>query len=76
MIVRLLLWNLADSKTTLEELRPRLEPSPNRTWISDETTERFGVIETWDDEPGDFPQEIVDLIGKEPEIAEGFDVEG
>ena len=76
MIVRLLLWNLADSKTTLEELRPRLEPSPNRTWISDETTERFGVIETWDDEPGDFPQEIVDLIGKEPEIAERFDVEG
>jgi hypothetical protein len=76
VIVRLLLWNLADSKTTLEELRPRLEPSPNRTWISDETTERFGVIETWDDEPGDFPQEIVDLIGKEPEIAERFDVEG
>ena len=46
MIVRLLLWNLADSKTSIEELRPRLEPSPNRTWISDEATERFGVIET------------------------------
>ena len=54
VIVRLLLWNLADSKTSLDELRPRLEPSTNRTWISDETTERFGVIETWDD--GEFPR--------------------
>jgi hypothetical protein len=76
VIVRLLLWNLADSKTTLEELRPRLEQSTNRTWISDESTERFGVVETWDDEPGEFPREIVDLISKDPEIAEEFDVEG
>jgi hypothetical protein len=76
MIVRLLLWNLADSKTTLEELRPRLESSSNRTWISDETTERFGVVELWDDDPGEFPREIVELIGKDPEIAEDFDVEG
>jgi|KBSMisStaDraftv2_1062788.scaffolds.fasta_scaffold2411247_1 hypothetical protein len=75
MIVRLLLWSLAGSKTTLEELRPLLEPRPNRTWISDETTERFGVVETWDDQPGEFPGEIVELIGKEPEIAEEFDVE-
>jgi hypothetical protein len=75
VIVRLLLCNLADSKTTLEELRPRLERSSNRTWISDETTERFGVVETWDDEAGEFPREIVDLIGKEPEIAEEFEVE-
>jgi hypothetical protein len=76
VIVRLLLWNLADSTTTLEELRPRLEPSPNRTWISDEATERFGVVETWDDEPGEFPRELIDLIGKEPELAEEFNVEG
>jgi hypothetical protein len=76
VIVRLLLWNLADSKTSLEELRERLEPDPTRTWISDETTERFGVIETWDGEPGEVPAEIRDLIGKDPEIAEEFDVEG
>ena len=76
MIVRLLLWNLADSKTSLEELRARLEPDPNRTWISNETTERFGVVELWDGEPGEFPVEIRDLIGKDPEIAEEFDVEG
>jgi hypothetical protein len=76
VIVRLLLWNLADSKTTLEELRPRLEEESNRTWISDPSTERFGVVETWDGEPGEFPHDIIELIGKEPEIAEEFDVEG
>jgi len=75
VIVRLLLWNLADSKTSLDELRAHLGPESNRVWISDETTERFGVVETWDDEPGGFPAEIRDLIGKGPEIAEQFDVE-
>jgi hypothetical protein len=75
VIVRLLLWNLADSKTTLEELRTQLPPAANRTWISDESTDRFGVVETWDDAAGEFPQEIRDLIGKDPDIAEEFDVE-
>ena len=76
MILRLLLWNLADSKTSLDELRPRLEASPNRTWISDESTERFGVVEVWEEEPEDFPRELLELIGKEPEVAEQFEVEG
>ena len=75
MIVRLLLWNLADSMTSLDELRSRLPDDPNRTWISDEPTERFGVIERWDGEPGEFPPELLDLIGKEPDVAEQFDVE-
>jgi len=33
------------------------------------------VIESWDAEPGEFPRELLDLIGKEPEVAEQFDVE-
>jgi microcystin degradation protein MlrC len=33
------------------------------------------VIETWDDAAGDFPEVIRELIGKDPEIAEEFDVE-
>ena len=41
MIIRLLLWNLADSKTSLDELRAQLPAEPHRTWISDEHTERF-----------------------------------
>jgi hypothetical protein len=75
VIVRLLLWNLADSKTTLEELRPRLPQSDDRTWISHEGTERFGVIEYRDDAPEDFPQELLDLIGTDPVLYEEFDVE-
>jgi len=75
VIVRLLLWSLADAKTTLAELRERLPQTANRTWISDESTERFGAIETWDEEPGDFPQELLELIGKPPDVAETFDVE-
>ena len=61
--------------TTLEELRTRLPDDPNRTWISDAVGERFGVIERWDGEPEEFPQEIRDLIGKDPDIGEQFDVE-
>ena len=75
MIVRLLLWNLADSMTTIAELRLQLPESENRTWISDESGERFGVIETWDVQPEDFPQELLSLIGKDPDVAEIFDVE-
>ena len=85
MIVRLVLWNLADSKTTLDELRHRLgdalEEAPGlrfRTWISDETTERFGAIELWESaeaaEQG-VPGEVRELIGKDPEVGETFDVE-
>jgi hypothetical protein len=76
VIIRLLLWSLADSKTSLDELRTHLAPDSNRTWISDETTDRFGVIERWDGEPEPFPADLRDLIGKDPEIAEKFDVEG
>jgi hypothetical protein len=34
------------------------------------------VIELCDGEARDFPEELLDLIGKDPEIAEQFDVEG
>jgi hypothetical protein len=76
VIIRLLLWSLPDSKTSLDELRAHLVPDPNRTWISDENTDRFGVIERWDGEPEPFPADLRNLIGKDPEIAEEFDVEG
>ncbi len=75
MIVRILLWNLADAKTTLDELRPRLQTAPNRTWVSNEATERFGAVEVWEGKPGEFPEELLELIGTEPELVEEFDVE-
>ena len=74
MLVRLLLWNLADSKTTLEELRERLPELPGGdVWISDAATERFGLISFGDELPD--LREVRELIGKDPEVGEEFDVE-
>jgi hypothetical protein len=72
--VRLVLWNLADSKTTLDELRAKLPDVPDGdSWISDEVGEqRFGLISfSEDDEPAAQARE---LIGKDPEIGEEFEL--
>ena len=75
MTVRLLLWNLADSKTTLDELRAKLPELPEGdAWISDPGSERFGLI-SFSDAP-EALEEIRDLIGKDPEIGEEFELEG
>jgi Putative mono-oxygenase ydhR len=89
VLVRLVLWNLADSKTTIEELRRYLqdesveqfEEIPGlrfKTWISDEATERWGAVYLWEsaeDARQELPGRARELIGKEPDIAEEFDVE-
>jgi hypothetical protein len=74
MTVRLLLWNLADSKTTLDELRAKLPDLPEGDhWISDPAGERFGLISFSEaDEP---VAEARELIGKNPEIGEEFELE-
>jgi hypothetical protein len=73
-VARLLIWNLFDSKTTLEELRERLPELPEGDhWVSNEAQERFGVIAFGDELPdlGEVPR----LIGVDPVIAEEFDLE-
>ena len=89
MILRLVLWNLADSKTTIEELRRYLreesvdqfEGVPGlrfKAWISDEATERWGAVYLWESEEAAaaiVPSPARELIGKEPDIGEEFDVE-
>lgn len=74
MTVHLLLWNLADSKTTLDELRAKLPDLPDGGhWISDPIGERFGLIAfSAADEP---VAAVRDLIGKDPEIGEEFALE-
>ena len=74
MTVRLLLWSLADSKTTLDELRAKLPSLPEGdVWISDEAGERFGLISfSGAEEP---LAEARDLIGKDPEVGEEFELE-
>jgi hypothetical protein len=74
VIARILIWSLYDAKTSLDELREHLPELPEGDrWISDEAGERFGLITFGDELPelGDVRR----LIGKDPEVAEEFDVE-
>ncbi len=74
MIARILIWGLHDSMTTIDEVRAHLPELPDGdSWISNGVTERLGLITFGDDLPdlGDLPA----LIGKEPDVAEEFDVE-
>ncbi len=89
MLLRLVLWSLADSKTTIEELRRYLrdesvdafEDVPGlrfKAWISDEVTERWGAVYLWESREAadqELPSRARELIGKEPDIGEEFDVE-
>lgn len=73
MVVRILLWNVFESKTTLDELRaslPQLEGSSE--WIWNEATERFGIIAFGDDLP-EAAGWAQDLIGGEADVFEEFD---
>jgi hypothetical protein len=89
VLVRFVLWNLADSKTTIEELRRYLRDEsvdayadvPGlrfKAWISDEVTERWGAVYLWESREAaesEQPSRARELIGKEPDIGEEFDVE-
>lgn len=60
--------------TTLDEIRHHLPELPDGDrWISNDGAERLGLIAFGDELPdlGEIPR----LIGKEPEVAEEFDVE-
>jgi hypothetical protein len=73
VIVRILIWNVLDSRTTIDELRESLpELTPPSQWIWNEASERFGVIVVGED----LPESIgwaQDLVGSEPDVYEEFD---
>jgi len=89
VLVRLVLWNVADSLTSVEELRGYLRDEsvdafsnvPGllfKTWISDESTERWGAVYVWatrEASEQELPSRARELIGKDPDIIEVFDVE-
>jgi hypothetical protein len=89
VLLRLVLWNLADSKTTIEELRRYLRDESVdafedvtglrfKAWISDEVTERWGAVYLWESAEAaeqDLPSRARELIGKDPDVGETFDVE-
>jgi hypothetical protein len=73
-VVRIYIWNLGDSKTTLDEVREHLPPAPAPDfWITNDAAERFGLV-TFGATDADELEWLRDLIGKEPEVAEEFDV--
>ena len=89
MILRFVLWNLADSKTTIHELRRYLRDESAdafsdvpglrfKAWISNEVTERWGAVYLWESAEAaeqDLPSRARELIGKDPDVGETFDVE-
>jgi len=89
LIVRIVLWSLADSRTTIGELRRYLRDEsvdqfadvPGlrfKAWISDEAGERWGAIYLWESrEAADqsLPSRARELIGNEPDLVEEFDLE-
>ena len=89
MLLRFVLWNLADSKTTIEELRRYLRDESVdafadvrglrfKAWVSDEATERWGAVYLWESPEAseqEVPSRARELIGKDPDIVEVFDVE-
>jgi putative monooxygenase ydhR len=89
MLVQLVLWNLADSQTNIGELRRyvleesvgEFEQVPGllfKAWVSDDVTERWGAIYVWESREASeqpLPSRVRELIGKDPEIAEIFDLE-
>ena len=65
--------SLADSQTTLGKLREHLPfPGDDEYWIANEAQERFGLVSTGDELP-DLTW-IRELVGREPEIAEEYDL--
>ncbi len=89
MVVRIVLWNLADSMTTIEELRRYLhdesvdafadvEGLRFKAWISDASGERWGafyLFETLEASEQELPSRARELIGKAPDVVETFDLE-
>jgi hypothetical protein len=89
VIVRIVLWSLTDSKTTVGELRRYLrdesvdafatvEGLRFKAWFSDEVTERWGALYLWESleaAQGETPSRAEELIGKEPDVVEEFDLE-
>ena len=84
-----MLWSLADSQTNVGELRHYLAEEavdafsevPGllfKAWISDDASERWGAIyvfESHEASEQQLPSRARELIGKDPDIVEIFDLE-
>jgi hypothetical protein len=75
VLTRVLIWNVVESQTSIDELRDSLPvlDEPSR-WIWNEATERFGALLFGED----LPEAIgwaQDLVGDDPDVYEEFDAD-
>ncbi len=89
MLVRIELWNLGDSLTTIGELRRYLRDEtvdefaevPGlrfQAWISDDSSDRWGAFSLWEsreEADADLPGRIHQVTGKPPDLVDEFDLE-
>ncbi|HSC91652.1 MAG TPA: YdhR family protein [Gaiellaceae bacterium] len=89
MIVRIVLWSLSDAAMGVAELReylrdesvPAYAEVPGlrlKLWISDEGTERWGAVylfESREAADAPMPSRVRELVGKDPDLVEEFDLE-
>jgi hypothetical protein len=89
MVVRIVLWSLAESKTTIAELRRHLrdesvdehetiEGLRFHAWLSDPVGERWGsfsLFESREAADAELPGGAQELIGRPPELVDEFDLE-
>jgi gamma-glutamylcyclotransferase (GGCT)/AIG2-like uncharacterized protein YtfP len=88
MFVRLVLWDLDGSGTTIEGLRAYLRDGAARgetvpglrlkLWISEETTNRWGAVYLWESRAAadrELPTWARALIGKDPDDCQEFELE-
>lgn len=89
MLVRYVMWDLDGSGTTIEQLRDYLRDESVdafagvrglrfKAWISDAATNRWGAVYVWEDAEAarqKLPSRARELIGKDPDVAEVFEVE-
>jgi hypothetical protein len=89
VLLRIVLWNLADTDVTVEELRGYVRDEavdafadvPGlrfKAWISDELGERWGAVYLWESAEAaqqTLPSRARELIGRDPDLGETFDVE-
>jgi hypothetical protein len=73
VVVRILIWSLFDSKTTIDELRGSLpELEPPSAWIWNGATDRFGLVAFGEELPEGIAH-ARELVGREADVYEEFD---
>ncbi len=89
MLVKLVWWEMSDSRTPLEGIREYLRDEsvdafstvPGlrlKLWISQPEKNRFGAVYLWnsrEESQVDLPSRAVELIGKGPDLVEEFELE-